>query len=130
MRLDPCPGFNPITDIQRFVVKQFGHKLLDEAKNMFRCQLILERVSNQTPFNDVLRSPKPSQLDDWALYEKLVGDDYRKRQGDIEYSKWRDFEEEQRAEKEQFIKSKALCEGLRKYATEERTLGCRSQSLD
>lgn len=127
MSLDLYPDFDPITDIERFIVKQFGHKLLDEPNNIFRCQLVLERVSSQTPFNDVLRFPRPSQLDDWVLYEKLIGDHYRKRQGDIQYIKWKDLEEEQRADKEQFIKSKALCEGLRKYTVVERKASYRPQ---
>ncbi|KAH9205779.1 hypothetical protein DL95DRAFT_397359, partial [Leptodontidium sp. 2 PMI_412] len=102
------------------VVKQFGHKLLDENKNIYRFTLMLERASNQRPLHEVLQLPKPSQLDDWDLYKKMMNEDYRMREGDVAFSKWREHEEEQQTDKEQFIKSKALQEGIRRYTVVER----------
>ncbi|PVH78591.1 hypothetical protein DL98DRAFT_239405 [Cadophora sp. DSE1049] len=102
------------------VVKQFGHKLLDETKNVYRCTIMLERSTSQKPFAEVLRLPKPSQLDDWELYKKLMGEEYRKREGEPAFEKWMDLEEEQQADKEQFVKSRALQEGIRRYTLVER----------
>lgn len=64
--------------------------------------------------------PKPSQLDDWDLYKKMMNEDYRMREGDVAFSKWREHEEEQQTDKEQFIKSKTLQEGIRRYTVVER----------
>ncbi|KAH7321648.1 hypothetical protein BKA65DRAFT_540825 [Rhexocercosporidium sp. MPI-PUGE-AT-0058] len=98
-----------------YVVRQFGHKLLDENKDIYRCTIMLERVTNQRPLHEVLQLPKPSQLDDWDLYKKMMNEDFRLREGDVAFGKLRELEEEQLTDKEQFIKSKALQEGIRKY---------------
>lgn len=81
---------------------------------------MLERASNQRPLHEVLQLPKPSQLDDWDLYKKMMNEDYRMREGDVAFSKWREHEEEQQTDKEQFIKSKTLQEGIRRYTVVER----------
>jgi len=96
----------------RHVVKQFGHKLLDETKNVYRCTIMLERSTSQKPFAEVLRLPRPSQVDDWNLYKKLLGEEYRTCEGETAFEKWADLEEEQQTEKEQFIKASALKEGI------------------
>ncbi|KAH7393332.1 PUA-like domain-containing protein [Cadophora sp. MPI-SDFR-AT-0126] len=102
------------------VVRQFGHKLLDETKNVYRCTIMLERSTSQKLLAEILRLPKPSQLDEWRLYRKLIGEEYRKREGESAFEKWTDLEEEQQAEKEQFLKARALREGIRQYTLVER----------
>lgn len=96
----------------RFYIRQFSHRLLDQTQNTYRYSLMLERVPGQRSFNAVLQVPKPSQLDDWALYEDLIRRDYRERHGDEAFGAWKVFEEEQRTEKEQFLKAKALREEI------------------
>ncbi|XMA12320.1 hypothetical protein WAI453_005111 [Rhynchosporium graminicola] len=102
------------------VIKQFGHKLLDEAKNIYRCTIALERVPGQRPLHEVLKLPAPSQLDDWDLYKKMMNEDYRRCEGDAALSRRTEHEEEQRTDKEQFIKSKALQEALHRYTETRR----------
>ncbi|KAK0099966.1 hypothetical protein ONS95_013212 [Cadophora gregata] len=102
------------------LVKQFGHQLLDESQNVYRCTIMLERSTSQKPFAEVLRLPKPSHLDDWILYKRFVGEEYRKREGEAAFEKWIDLEEEKQADKEQFLKARALQEGIRRYTVVER----------
>ncbi|PBP24156.1 hypothetical protein BUE80_DR004906 [Diplocarpon rosae] len=104
----------------RFRVKLFSHKLLDQIQNTYRYSIMLERVPGQKPFNAILQIPTPSQLDEWVLFEELIGRNYRERHGDVAYSKWKVFEEEQRTEKEQFLKTKALRDAISKYTVVER----------
>ncbi|KAL2068255.1 hypothetical protein VTL71DRAFT_16353 [Oculimacula yallundae] len=104
------------------VVRQFGHKLLDEAKNIYRCTIMLERIPGQRPLHEVLQLPKPSQLDDWDLYKKMINEDYRRCEGDAALSRRTEQEEEHQSDKEQFIKSKALQEGLHRYTAMDRKL--------
>jgi hypothetical protein len=41
--------------------------------------------------NDIIVAPAPSQLDDWVLYNRIVGEHIRARQGDMGYSEWREY---------------------------------------
>ena len=81
---------------------------------------MLERLASQRPLHEVLQLPKPSQLDDWDLYKKIMNEDYRQREGEVAFGKQRDIEEEEQSDKEQFIKSKALQEGILRYRGVER----------
>ncbi|KAI9049213.1 hypothetical protein LZ554_007060 [Drepanopeziza brunnea f. sp. 'monogermtubi'] len=103
-----------------FHVRHFSHRLLDQNQNTYRYSLMLERVPGQVSFNAVLQVPKPSQLDDWVLFGELLSRDYRERHGDEAFGRWKEFEEEQRTEKEQFLKAKALREEMNKYTMVER----------
>jgi hypothetical protein len=100
---------------ERHVVKQYGHKLVDENKNIYQCRLILERLTGQKSINEVLHYPTPSQLDDWTLYNRIIGENIRARQGDVAYSEWRQFQEAQTFEKEEYIQNKALEASLPRY---------------
>lgn len=58
-------------------------------------RLILDQVKGQVCLDDLLSIPSPSQLDDWLLYNKVMGDDIRLREGDIVYSQWKLAEEQE-----------------------------------
>jgi hypothetical protein len=93
---------------QRHAVKSYGHKLVDEDKNIYECRLILERIAGQKSIHEVLHFPTPSQTDDWALYNRIEGEHIRSHRGDVAYSEWREFQDRQRREKEEYIEKKAL----------------------
>ncbi|KAI0866752.1 hypothetical protein F4860DRAFT_1557 [Xylaria cubensis] len=82
-----------------YVVRQYGCKL-DSSINKYRLELTLERAADQRPFDEIHKVPKPSQLDDWALYEKLEGDKVRLLQGESNYLEWRLKREEERIDRE------------------------------
>jgi hypothetical protein len=56
--------------------------------------ITLERLGGQRSINEIRTIPAPSQLDDWLLYNKLMGDDIRAREGDVVYSKWKTLEDQ------------------------------------
>lgn len=72
----------------RYIIRQYGHKL-NESTNVHRLVLKLERVPGQRPMEQTQMVPKPSQLDDWALYEKLEGDKIRMIDGEATYLEWK-----------------------------------------
>ncbi|KAK9780607.1 putative YDG domain-containing protein [Seiridium cardinale] len=70
-----------------YIIRQYGSKL-DEMTDIYRLELTLERVRDQKSMELVERFPKPSQLDDWNLYEKLEGDKIKLTEGDAKYFEW------------------------------------------
>ncbi|KAI1754362.1 hypothetical protein F4782DRAFT_539183 [Xylaria castorea] len=82
-----------------YIIRQYGCKL-DSSNSKYRLELTLERAADQRPFEKIHKVPKPSQLDDWALYEKLEGDTVRLLQGESSYLEWKLKREEERADRE------------------------------
>jgi hypothetical protein len=72
----------------RYTIKQYGLKF-DSKINKYRLVLTLERVARQRPFEDIRNIPKPSQLDDWTLFDKLEGDKVKLLQGEPSYLEWK-----------------------------------------
>lgn len=50
--------------------------------------------------------PKPSQLDDWALYEKLEGDKIRMVHGEAKYLEWKLTREREKIEREDWKRAR------------------------
>ncbi|KAI1743549.1 hypothetical protein F4680DRAFT_347942 [Xylaria scruposa] len=82
-----------------YIIRQYGCKL-DSNINKYRLELTLERAADQRPFAEIRKIPKPSQLDDWALYEKLEGDKIKLLQGESSYLEWKLKLEEERIDRE------------------------------
>ncbi len=96
----------------------------------YKCEIRFERAKDQKPLN--LGVPKPSQRDEWKLYDEMVGSDFRARKGDLEYSRWREFEDKQRTEKEMWLQGprvhKDLFEGSLCSTAELRSEGASNQA--
>ncbi|KAI1818700.1 hypothetical protein GGS20DRAFT_526551 [Poronia punctata] len=88
-----------------YMVKQYGCKY-DVKMGKYRLQLTLERKAGQRPFEEVRRVPKPSQLDDWALYEKLEGDKVKQMLGQTRYLGWKLRQQEEKVDREQWRRAK------------------------
>ena len=89
------------TKRSRYTVKQYGYRFADIDNDITRVDIKLERVAGQEPIN--LKVPTPSQRDDYKLYDGLIGADYREKKGDLEYTKWREFEDKEAKEKERWL---------------------------
>lgn len=85
----------------RYKIRQYGTKL-DEMTNIYRLELVLERLKDQNSMDFLKRFPKPSQLDDWRLYEKLEGDKIKLLEGDAKYIEWSVQREEERLDREAY----------------------------
>ncbi|KAI3343441.1 hypothetical protein F4824DRAFT_439929 [Ustulina deusta] len=88
-----------------YTIRQYGCKL-DSRINKHRLELTLERAADQRSFEDVCKVPKPSQLDDWALYEKLEGDKVKLVEGESCYLEWALKRQEERADREEWQRSR------------------------
>ncbi|KAI0455645.1 PUA-like domain-containing protein [Xylaria acuta] len=88
-----------------YIIRQYGCKL-DSSINKYRLELTLERAADQRPFEDIFKVPKPSQLDDWALYEKLEGDKVRLVQGESSYLEWKLKRQEESVDREDWQRAR------------------------
>ncbi|KAG5658752.1 hypothetical protein KAF25_007305 [Fusarium avenaceum] len=50
-------------------------------KDIHHMKLTLERVGEQRPIEDILHIPRPSEMDDWELYQKHEGEAIRQTKG-------------------------------------------------
>jgi len=91
--------------VTRYIVRQYGHKL-NERTNVHRLVLKLERVAGQRSMEETQMVPKPSQLDDWALYEKLEGDKIRMIDGEATYLEWKLTREREKIAREDWKRAR------------------------
>ncbi|RYP56892.1 hypothetical protein DL771_011534 [Monosporascus sp. 5C6A] len=88
-----------------YIIKQYGTRL-DSKTNTHRLELTLERVADQKPIEDITGIPKPSQLDDWKLFEKLEGGKIRLTQGEASYLEWKLSRQREMVEREEWRRSR------------------------
>ncbi|KAI1351659.1 hypothetical protein F5Y01DRAFT_324918 [Xylaria sp. FL0043] len=88
-----------------YTIRQYGSKL-DSNINKYRLELTLERAADQRSFESISKIPKPSQLDDWALYEKLEGDKVKLVEGESSYLEWKLKRQEEKADREEWQRAK------------------------
>jgi hypothetical protein len=69
-------------------------------------ELTLERVRYQKPMSTLKQIPRPSQLDDWELYEKLEGNHIRDTQGKTAFSEWCIQREREKLDRADWIRDK------------------------
>lgn len=71
-------------------------------------RLTLERVPGQTPMDEILHIPRPSQLDEWGLYEKLERERIKQTEGDARLTEWIIRRDEERIERGHWRRSRAF----------------------
>lgn len=79
-------------ELYRYRIRQYGHKL-DVNTEVYRLELVLERLRGQRSMHDLRRIPRPSQLDDWRVYERLEADKLKRLARSDAYLAWRDQKE-------------------------------------
>ncbi|ETS83649.1 hypothetical protein PFICI_05525 [Pestalotiopsis fici W106-1] len=84
-----------------YIIRQYGTKM-NETTSIHRLELTLERVAHQKAMQDLERFPKPSQLDDWRLYEKLEGDKIKLIEGDAKFFEWTVQRETEKQDREDY----------------------------
>ncbi|KAI1414694.1 PUA-like domain-containing protein [Hypoxylon sp. FL1857] len=89
-----------------FTIKQYGCKQ-DSKTGLYRLELTLERVPDQNKSLEEIKSiPRPSQLDDWNLYEKLEGDKIKLVQGETSYLEWKLRRQEEKIDREDWRRAR------------------------
>lgn len=76
-------------------------------------RLILERVPGQTSINEILHIPRPSQLDDWSLYEKLERERIKQTEGEARLTEWVIARDKERIERGHWRRSRAFKSEMR-----------------
>ncbi|KAK3322456.1 hypothetical protein B0H66DRAFT_601906 [Apodospora peruviana] len=84
-------------------VKSHSHKL-DVNSEVYKLELVLERVLDRgvSAWAGVLAIPLPSQLDEWALYEKYETEKIRQATSEQQAFQWKMENEQERIDREQW----------------------------
>ncbi|KAL6698845.1 PUA-like domain-containing protein [Trichoderma pleuroticola] len=64
-----------------YTIQRYSHKQNLQTR-LHRTVITLERVSGQPNIADLAKVPRPSQLDDWLLFEKFEGEMIRQHHGE------------------------------------------------
>lgn len=68
--------------------------------DLYTLRLTLERIPGQRHMDNILQIPKPSQLDDWKLYEQLERDRIRRTEGKVKFDHWTNIRNAEKLERE------------------------------
>lgn len=79
---------NGIAYDRRYILRQYGHKQ-NQNTQLHTITLLLERVKGQRSIEELASVPTPSQMDNWALFEKHEGDLVKKVHGVEDFREWR-----------------------------------------
>ena len=71
---------------------------------VYELHLALERLEGQTPMHRITTTPRPSQVDDWHLVERLEGEMVKARCGEDRFLEWKVAKAEERVAKEEFVR--------------------------
>jgi hypothetical protein len=93
------------SDSYRYIIRQYGEKL-DVNTEVHRLELTLERIAGQAPLEDIRKIPKPSQLDDWILFEKLEAEMIKQTRGNQGFLAWKVVREEDRIDRENWRRAR------------------------
>ncbi|CAG9937687.1 unnamed protein product [Clonostachys rosea f. rosea IK726] len=85
----------------QYIIRRYGQSR-NQLTGVFRLSIDLERVGGQKPMHEICLSPRPSDMDDWHLFEKLESDILRKKWDDERYLEWKRERAQKKADQEQF----------------------------
>ncbi|KAM3514653.1 hypothetical protein MY11210_001759 [Beauveria gryllotalpidicola] len=88
-----CESLSEVEGDQQFepgqyIIRQYGHRLQAET-GLHRVVITLERVPGQKPMEEIVQVPRPSQMDEWLIFEKFEGEMVKKRQGNEAFTEWK-----------------------------------------
>lgn len=72
------------------------------VNEVYTLRLTLERMPGQVSMAELLPIPRPSQLDEWDLYEQLERERIRQTQGQVKFDTWTIGRHVERVEREQW----------------------------
>ncbi|KAJ6780294.1 hypothetical protein PWT90_07534 [Aphanocladium album] len=88
-----CDSLSEVEGNQQFepgqyIIRQYGHKLQPET-GLHRVIITLERVPGQKAMEELTQIPRPSQMDDWMIFERYEGEMVKKRRGNEAFTEWK-----------------------------------------
>ncbi|KFH49037.1 hypothetical protein ACRE_002260 [Hapsidospora chrysogenum ATCC 11550] len=84
----------------QYKLVQYSQKRNPQS-GVFRLDLILERLEGQRPMHMLCNIPRPSQIDDWYLVEKLEGEMVKSCCGEARFLEWKAAKAQEWEDKEQ-----------------------------
>ncbi|PHH91083.1 hypothetical protein CDD83_1711 [Cordyceps sp. RAO-2017] len=94
--------YDGLYHIRRYSLK------LNQKTGLHRVVLTLERLPGQRPLHEMAAIPRPSQLDDWQLFEKYEGEMIRQKRGEQGFLEWKTAKAEERIDLEQWRRALEL----------------------
>ncbi|KAL7923943.1 hypothetical protein ACQKWADRAFT_311735 [Trichoderma austrokoningii] len=85
----------------QYTIRQYGHKR-NPNNRLHRIVVTLERVAGQPSMADLAKVPRPSQTDDWVLFEKYEGEMIRQNHGEQSFLDWKTMKAQERMEQTQW----------------------------
>ncbi|KAH6687337.1 hypothetical protein F5X68DRAFT_231812 [Plectosphaerella plurivora] len=85
-----------------YKIKNYSH-VFDIVERKHRLEVTLERLAGQEPVDPEV--PRPSQMDDWHLFEKHEVEVVKQRKGDHGYNEFKLLKEEERHTRERWRQS-------------------------
>ncbi|GFP53894.1 hypothetical protein TASIC1_0003027200 [Trichoderma asperellum] len=95
--LEPNLQFKP----GQYTIRQYGHKQ-NLQNRLHRIIVTLERVAGQPSMTNLAKVPRPSQMDDWVLFEKFEGEMIRQNHGEQSFLDWKMMKAQERMERRQW----------------------------
>ncbi|POS73559.1 hypothetical protein DHEL01_v208052 [Diaporthe helianthi] len=95
-----------------YILRSWSFKL-DQATDLYCMRLILERVPGQKSIDEILHIPRPSQLDDWNLYEKLERERIKQTEGEARLTELIIRRDKERIERSHWRRSRAFRSEMR-----------------
>lgn len=80
---------------------------------VYTLRLALERLPKQIPVEQITPIPRPSQLDEWHLYEQLERDRIRQVEGQVKLDDWTTARNVERIDRDQWRRSREFKVSMR-----------------
>ena len=87
--------FHKLKLLDRYRICQYGLRR-DQKTDLYRVAIALERELGQTHIDDLVKIPRPSQMDDWELFERYEGEMIRRHRGYKGFLEWKKARAEER----------------------------------
>lgn len=90
-----------------YIIRQYGQRL-NLRTGLHRVVLTLERVNDSFSVDELIRIPRPSQQDDWKLFETYEGEMVKQKEGQRGFLDWKMERAQERMDQEQYMRTLAF----------------------
>ncbi|KAH7170397.1 PUA-like domain-containing protein [Dactylonectria macrodidyma] len=90
-----------------YIIRQYGQRL-NLRTGLHRVVLTLERVEDTFSVDELIQVPRPSQLDDWKLFETYEGEMIKQRKGQRGFLDWKMERAREKMDQEQYMRTLAF----------------------
>ncbi|KAF7542567.1 hypothetical protein G7Z17_g11461 [Cylindrodendrum hubeiense] len=91
----------------KYIIRQYGQRL-NLRTGLHRVILTLERVKDMFSVDELIQIPRPSQLDDWKLFETYEGEMVKQKKGQQGFLDWKMERVQEKIDQEQYMRTLAF----------------------